>query len=99
MAANLRNRDPHDWYGDTQYRKRRAHQLRCQPLCELCLAAGKIKPATVTHHIVPHRGDVNSFRTGALQSLCKRCHDGLSESGKPRPKQKRIILLDGYPII
>jgi hypothetical protein len=38
--------------------------------------------------------DVNAFRCGALQSLCKRCHDGLTESGKP----KRVIGLDGLPV-
>ena len=56
--------------------------------------AGKVEPATIAYHIEPHRADINAFRCGALQSLCKRCHDGLSETGKPRLKQKRIIGLD-----
>jgi hypothetical protein len=28
--------------------------------------------------------------------LCKRCHDGLTDAGKP--KRKRVIGLDGYPV-
>ena len=43
--------------------------------------------ATIAHHIESHRGDVNLFRCGVLQSLCKKCHDGLTESGKPKPKR------------
>jgi hypothetical protein len=43
--------------------------------------------ATIAHHIESHRGDVNLFRCGVLKSLCKKCHDGLTESGKPKPKR------------
>jgi hypothetical protein len=42
--------------------------------------------ATIAHHMESHRGDVNLFRCGVLQSLCKKCHDGLTESGKPKTK-------------
>ncbi len=69
-----------------------AQQLRHQPLCERCLAEGEVEPATIAHHIERHRGDINAFRSGALWSLC----DGLTESGKPR--QKRVIGPDGFPI-
>ncbi len=88
-------RDWRDWYNDAGYHKRRAQQLRHQPLCERCLAEGKVEPATIAHHIERHRGDIIAFRSGTLWSLCKRC-DGLTESGKPR--QKRVIGPDGFPI-
>jgi hypothetical protein len=51
--------------------------------------------ATIAHHIESHRGDVNLFRCGVLKSLCKKCHDGLTESGKPKPKSGDR---DGYPV-
>src|SRR6266404_1730756 len=33
-----------------------AHQLRIEPLCRLCLEAGRVTPATVADHVTPHRG-------------------------------------------
>jgi hypothetical protein len=47
--------------------------------------------ATIAHHIESHRGDVNLFRCGVLKSLCKKCHDGLTESGKPKPVIGMVI--------
>jgi 5-methylcytosine-specific restriction enzyme A len=46
------------------------------PLCVLCLAADRTRPAEVVDHVRPHRGDADLF-WGAEnhQSLCKRCHD------------------------
>jgi hypothetical protein len=35
-------------------------------------------PATIADHIHPHKGDQHLFWFGALQSLCRPCH----ESGK-----------------
>ena len=34
--------------------RRRAHQLRVEPLCRLCLEAGRVVPATVADHATPH---------------------------------------------
>jgi hypothetical protein len=60
----------------------------------LCLAKGKVAPAVIAHHIEPHRGDLAKFRSGVQQSLCKPCHDGLTDSGK----RKRVIGIDGFPV-
>jgi hypothetical protein len=38
-------REWRDWYNDPHYRKRRAQQLKRQPLCESCFAEGKFVPA------------------------------------------------------
>jgi 5-methylcytosine-specific restriction enzyme A len=46
-----------DFYGLQSWRRRRAHQLRKQPLCEACLKAGRITAATIADHIEPHGGD------------------------------------------
>jgi hypothetical protein len=33
-----------------------------EPLCRLCLEAGRVTPATVADHLEPHRGDFTAFR-------------------------------------
>jgi 5-methylcytosine-specific restriction protein A len=45
-------------------------------LCVPCKAAGRLVPATVVDHVVPHRGDPALFWDERnWQSLCKPCHD------------------------
>jgi 5-methylcytosine-specific restriction protein A len=63
-----------DFYGLQSRRRRRAHQLRMEPLCAACLKAGKVTPATIADHIEPHGGDYTKFVLGKLQSLCEPCH-------------------------
>jgi len=45
-----------------------------------------VTPATIADHVEPHKGDVIKFWFGALQSLCKQCHDS----------PKRNVELHGY---
>jgi 5-methylcytosine-specific restriction protein A len=65
-------------YNDKRWRGRwglRAQALRDQPLCALCLRQGRVSPATVADHIVPHRGDERlAFDATNLRSLCASCH-------------------------
>jgi 5-methylcytosine-specific restriction protein A len=67
------------WYSLAVWKARRAEQLRRQPLCELCMAAGKVTEATVADHDPPHRGVWELFIAGSLESLCKRCHDSVKQ--------------------
>ena len=65
------------WYARKAWRGpggRRAVQLAKEPLCAMCPDWSR-QPATVADHVVPHRGDHGLFWFGALQSLCKPCHD------------------------
>jgi 5-methylcytosine-specific restriction protein A len=42
----------------------------------MCAAAGRLEPATVVDHVVPHRGDQELFWDEAnWAALCTRCHD------------------------
>ena len=52
--------------------------LAAHPLCAMCTAAGRTSLATVTDHIVPHKGDEGLFWDEANNwaALCKPCHDG-----------------------
>ncbi|WP_091742622.1 HNH endonuclease signature motif containing protein [Marininema mesophilum] len=62
-------------YGSS-WRKARATYLKRSPLCVGCEKAGRLTPATVVDHVVPHKGDTGLFwDKGNWQSLCKRCHD------------------------
>jgi 5-methylcytosine-specific restriction endonuclease McrA len=78
----------HDWYHSARWWKRRALQLKLEPLCRKCTYAGKVSVARVADHVVPHRGDRNSFLTGELQSLCFDCHN----------RRKRMQELRGFDV-
>ena len=54
--------DIHRWYCTAGWQRRRAHQLMIEPLCRLCLEAGRVTLATVADYVVPHRGDFTAFR-------------------------------------
>ena len=61
---------------DTRWREARAIFLEQHPLCAFCQTEGKIVPATVVDHIIPHRGDQRLFwDQNNWEPLCKECHD------------------------
>lgn len=61
-------------YNSAAWRHRRAQQLSKEPACAYCRRFdGRLVPATVADHLVPHRGDSALF-AGPLQSLCATCH-------------------------
>ncbi len=61
---------------DGKWEKARKAFLRRNPLCAACMAEGKLIPATVVDHIVPHRGDKRLFWDESnWQPLCKKHHD------------------------
>lgn len=65
------------------YRWQKARQtfLGRNPLCSICQTAGRITPASIVDHIVPHRGDQSLFwDTANWQSLCKPCHDSIKQA-------------------
>lgn len=61
---------------DERWKRIRAQTLRTEPLCRLCLAAGRTVAATIVDHIVP-LADGGTHATDNLQPLCKRCHDAV----------------------
>lgn len=69
-------------YG-SKWQRARVVWLKENPLCVECGAAGKLTPATVVDHIVPHRGDQFLFwDSGNWQSLCKAHHDSKTGRGE-----------------
>lgn len=67
---------------DARWRAARKSYLQHNPLCRLCREEGRLTPATVVDHIVPHRGDEKLFwNEDNWQPLCKTCHDKKTGSG------------------
>ena len=67
---------------DRRWREARAAYLRRHPLCVYCQAEGKLTPATVVDHVLPHRGDMKLFwDVNNWQALCKEHHDKKTGSG------------------
>lgn len=61
---------------NNKWRKLSKLFLKRNPLCMECKRTGRLTPATVVDHIVPHRGNPElMWSEGNWQSLCKRCHD------------------------
>jgi 5-methylcytosine-specific restriction protein A len=60
-----------------RWRRARAAFLSRNPLCAACEAQGRVVPATVVDHVVPHRGDQKLFWDETnWAATCKPCHDG-----------------------
>ena len=67
---------------DSRWRSARAVFLKKNPLCVKCREIGKLTPATIVDHIIPHRGDPILFWDQSnWQPLCKDCHDHKTGSG------------------
>lgn len=67
-------------YKTTRWLNARALHLMKFPLCEACKRAGRIEPATVVHHKVPHQGNwVIFLNPENFESLCAPCHDGAAQ--------------------
>jgi 5-methylcytosine-specific restriction enzyme A len=59
-----------------RWRRARAAFLAQHPLCAACRALGRVVPATVVDHVVPHRGNQRLFwYEGNWAPACKPCHD------------------------
>lgn len=89
------------WYKSTRWQQLRLQQLRSEPLCRACQAAGRVTIATIADHIRPHKGDLAVFMDPSnLQSLCDeapwRCHS----SGKQKEERAGFdvtVGADGWP--
>ena len=88
----------HHLYCTTMWRKRAKHQLRSQPLCEMCLKDGRINAATIADHIEPHKGDQQKFFFGELQSLCKLHHESAKKREEARATRRRSAPTAGQSI-
>ena len=66
----------HYLYTNPRYgwkQRRNAHLAR-EPFCCDCATHGLRVRATDVDHVIPHRGNLDLFLYGELQSLCHSCH-------------------------
>lgn len=68
-----------------RWQQARRYYLTAHPLCAMCQALGKLTPATVVDHRVPHRGDVDVFwDEDNWQALCTHHHNAVKQSHEKR---------------
>ena len=76
---------PHSRLYDRRWRRARLSYLAAHPLCVMCQQQGRITPAAVVDHVVPHRGDRELFwRQDNWQALCKPHHDSSKQRAEHR---------------
>jgi len=59
------------------WRRLRSAVLAARPLCARCLAAGRLTPAEVGHHVAPivDPRDPSVLDSGNIEPLCRACHE------------------------
>jgi 5-methylcytosine-specific restriction protein A len=79
-----------------QHVRLRTQLLKREPLCRLCLAKGRVTPATIADHIVPiaKGGAIHDIEN--MQPLCAPCHQDKSNADKGHRVKPRIGV-DGWP--
>lgn len=92
-----RNSRPHRLHNNRRWRRIARHQLKIEPLCRFCRDEGRVEPAVIVDHVVPHNGDITLFWTGELQSLCRDHHEGKKQRLERRGYDTSVGL-DGWPL-
>jgi 5-methylcytosine-specific restriction endonuclease McrA len=87
------------WYKTARWQRIRAAQLAAHPLCQYCREQGRVTPATVCDHAMPHKGNEAAFFAGPFISLCKPHHDSTKQSEERTGKPKPVTGADGWPVM
>lgn len=70
FTVRTKSRQWHNKYNNAQWRKKSREFLRNNPYCVECG-----NKATITDHIIPHRGNEFLFWSDEnLQAMCQSCH-------------------------
>jgi 5-methylcytosine-specific restriction protein A len=63
-------------YTTQRWQRLRTQKLRANPLCEMCLEAGKVEPASVVDHITSVKSGGAAYPgLDGLMSCCVECHN------------------------
>ena len=87
-SRTFKREDRQKIYQSTKWKKLREVKLMNDPLCEICLSKGIIKPAVDIHHIdsfmnyTGNRRLETAYNYNNLKSLCKECHSELHKSNQ-----------------
>ena len=81
VRTNDFNKKYNDFYHSNQWIKTRKAKLMEQPLCEVCLAQGRMTKADMVHHhkyeLREPGGWEHRLSLDNLQSICYTCHNGI----------------------
>jgi hypothetical protein len=83
-------------YDTARWKRAREAQLAREPLCRRCTRDGKVKAATVVHHVERHDGNPALFFGSPLESLCKWHHDAEAQQTEALG-YSTTIGSDGWP--
>lgn len=76
-------------YQSKRWQRLRLYYLSEHPLCEECLAQGKIQEAIDVHHMTTFVGAVNAeelaYNYDNLKALCKQCHQKIHNRKHKNP--------------
>jgi len=73
-----------------EHRRLREQLLRQEPLCRLCLANGRLIPATIADHITPIAQGGAIHDISNLQPVCAPCHQDKSNADRGFRVRRRI---------
>ena len=81
QSQSDRQRDQQRWRGtsasrgyDSRWRRARERHFAAYPLCVCCEAQGRVSPARILDHVIPHKGDSRLFwDPHNWQGLCDWC--------------------------
>jgi len=59
---------------DAAWTRARNAYIAAHPLCEMCLADGRVRGGEIVDHIVPLSAGGQKFDTDNLQTLCRKHH-------------------------
>lgn len=78
-----------------RWQKARTGYLLKHPLCICCLANGRVTPAQMVDHVVPHEGDMTIFwRSEDWQALCNDCNQRIKQPIELRFKAGRATVAE-----
>jgi 5-methylcytosine-specific restriction protein A len=85
-------------YGTAWDKLRKRILARDKHLCQPCLRASRVTPASQVDHITP-KAKGGTDDEGNLEAICAECHmiKTAKESGRPL-RQRQVISLDGWPV-
>lgn len=101
QQPQLKAINPDSWHGaelsarkrgyTTKWEKARLTFLQRHPLCRFCEKEGRLTPATVVDHAMPHRGDNRLFwDTGNWQPLCATCHSSTKQREENKDRMPKL---------
>ena len=82
----------------------RASYLADHPVCEICAANDRTRPATEVHHRIPVESGITEMRMTQLaydvenlQALCRDCHHDIhTQEGVKGQRHKTAAVLEGF---